>query len=60
SLYGGKLVYIIEKGRMKARTVDLVGATGSRILVRGQIAKGDKVITTRLTAAQDGVRVEER
>jgi len=60
SLYGGKLVYVIEKGRMKARSVDLVGATGSQILVRGQIVKGDKVITTRLTAAQDGVRVEER
>ena len=60
SLYGGKLVYVIENGRMSARRVDLVGVTGAQILVRGQIAKGDKVITTRLTAAQDGVRVEEQ
>ena len=35
SLYGGKLVYVIEQGRLKARAVDLVGATGSKILVRG-------------------------
>jgi len=60
SLYGGKLVYVIVEGRLKARKVDLIGATGSQILVRGQISKGDKVITTRLTAAQDGVRVEEK
>jgi len=60
SLYGGKLVYVIVEGRMKARTVDLIGATGSQILVRGQISKGERVITTRLTAAQDGVRVEEK
>ena len=60
SLYGGDRVYVIEQGRLKARAVDLVGATRAQILVRGQIAKGDKVITTRLSAAGDGVRVEER
>ncbi len=59
SLYGDR-VYVIEEGRMKARRVDLVGASGEKILVRGQIVKGDKVITSRLSAAQDGVRVEER
>jgi len=59
SLYGNR-VYVIEEGRLKARRVDLIGALGEKILVRGQIAKGDKVITTRLSAAQDGVRVEER
>lgn len=58
SLYGDR-VYVIEEGRLKARQVDLVGALGAQILVRGQIAKGDKVITTRLSAAGDGVRVEE-
>jgi multidrug efflux pump subunit AcrA (membrane-fusion protein) len=60
SLYDGNRVYVIEEGRLKARRVDLVGATGDKILVRGQITKGDKVITTRLSAAGDGLRVEER
>lgn len=59
SLYGDR-VYVIEDGRMKSRQVNLVGALGEKILVRGKIVKGDKVITTRLSAAQDGVRVEER
>jgi RND family efflux transporter MFP subunit len=59
SLYGDR-VYVIEDGRMKSRQVDLVGAIGENILVRGKVAKGDKVVTTRLSAAQDGVRVEER
>ncbi len=60
SLYGGNRVFVIEQGRLKAREVDLVGASGEQILVRGELARGDKVISTRLTAAQDGVRVEER
>lgn len=60
SLYGQDHVYVIEQGRLKSRRVDLVGVAGSDILVRGQIDKGDKVITTRLSAAADGLRVEER
>ncbi len=60
SLYGGKRVFVIEQGRLKSRDVDLVGASGEEILVRGKIARGDKVISTRLTEARDGVRVEEQ
>lgn len=59
ALYGDR-VYVIEDGRLKGRTVDLVGGAGGHILVRGEIAEGDKVMTTRLSAAADGVRVEER
>lgn len=60
SLYGGKQVFVIEQGRLKSREVDIVGASGEEILVRGEIAAGDRVISTRLTEARDGVRVEEQ
>ena len=60
SLYGGDRVYVIEKGRLKSRKVVLVGASGEQVLVRGQVSKGDRVLTTRLSAADDGARVEER
>ncbi len=60
ALYGNDRVFVIEDGRLKARAVTLVGAAEDQILVRGEIGKGEKVITTRLSAAQNGLRVEER
>lgn len=60
ALYGSDRVFVIEGGRLKARAVAFVGAAGTQVLVRGEIAKGDRVITTRLPAAEDGLRVEER
>lgn len=60
ALYGGDRVFVIENGRLKARAVAFVGAAGEQVLVRGKIAKGDRVITTRLPGAEDGLRVEER
>lgn len=60
ALYGGERVYVIENGRLAGRKVDLVGAAGEQILVRGSIAEGDRVVTTRLSNASDGLRVEER
>lgn len=60
ALYGSDKVYVIEDGKLKARKVELVGAAGADILVRGQIAKDDKVLTTRLSMARDGLTVEVR
>jgi len=60
ALYGTDRVFVIERGRLKARAVAFVGAAGKQVLVRGEIAEGDRVITTRLPGAEDGLRVEER
>lgn len=60
ALYGGERVYVIENGRLAGRKVDLVGAAGEQILVRGNLAEGDRVVTTRLSNIGDGLRVEER
>ena len=59
SLYGGDRVYVIAKDRLSERTVDVVGAAGKDILVRGGIEAGERVITTRLSNAGEGVKVRE-
>lgn len=59
ALYGGDRVYVIEGGRLSERVVDVVGAAGKDVLVRGRIAPGERVITTRLSNAGEGVRVRE-
>ena len=40
--------------RLEAREVELVGAAGTAILVRGDIKAGEKVMTTRLSKADSG------
>jgi len=57
ALYGGTQVYVIEAGRLKARTVSLIGYSGGDILVRGALKPGEQVLTTRLSEAGDGVLV---
>ena len=59
ALYDGDKVFIIVKGRLVERKVEVVGSAGGDILVKGAIAKGDKVITTRLTNATEGMAVKE-
>ncbi|MGI9385599.1 MAG: efflux RND transporter periplasmic adaptor subunit [Methyloligellaceae bacterium] len=59
ALYGGDRVYVVEEGRLSGRTVEVIGTAGEDILVRGKIAAGDRVVTTRLSSAGEGLRVRE-
>ncbi len=60
ALYGGDTVFVVEQGRLQARKVELVGAAGTDVLVRGGLASGDHVMTTRLSKAEAGLRVQEQ
>lgn len=60
ALYGGDRVYVIDQGRLSLRQVDLVGTAGADVLVRGPLTKGERIMTTRLSSASEGLRVEER
>ncbi len=60
SLYGDSKVFVIEDGKLKERTVELVGAAGQDVLVRGAIAADERVLTTRLSMARDGLAVREK
>ncbi|MHA1523410.1 MAG: efflux RND transporter periplasmic adaptor subunit, partial [Alphaproteobacteria bacterium] len=60
ALYGGTLVYVAVDGRLEARTVTVVGANGGDLFVTGDFTTGDAVMTTRLSQAGVGVKVEAR
>ena len=60
ALYGGNLLYVVEDGRLAGRAVDIVGYDDSDILVSGELAAGERVVTTRITEAGDGLKVVER
>lgn len=60
ALYGSDTVYVPVDGRLVARKVELVGRDGKDILVSGDLAEGERVVTSRITEIGEGLRVEER
>jgi RND family efflux transporter MFP subunit len=59
ALFGGN-VYAIEDGRLVPRAVELVADRGPRILVRGELEPGERVVTSRLAEIGPGIKVEVR
>jgi membrane fusion protein, multidrug efflux system len=57
AIYGTDKVYVAENGRLSGRDVEVVGYDGSDVLVRGGLAGGDEIVTTRITEAGDGLKV---
>lgn len=57
ALYEGDTVYVVVENRLEARKVALLERLGTDVLVRGGIAEGDEVLTTRLSEVGPGVRV---
>lgn len=60
ALYGGDTIFIVQDHRLAARKVELVGAAKADILVRGNVKPGEAVMTSRLSKAESGLKVEER
>lgn len=60
SVYGGETVYAIVDDRLEARTVEVVGSDGGRLLVRGDLKSGERIAATRLSAPGTGVAVDVR
>lgn len=60
ALYGTDRVYVVDGERLSGRTVEIVGYDGPDLLVRGEVADGERIVTTRITEAGDGVKVMER
>ena len=58
ALVHGDTVYAIADGRLLPRAVELVADLGTRILVRGQLAAGEPVVTSRLAEIGPGLKVE--
>ena len=58
ALHGGKLVYVVVKGRLQERSVRIVARAGNDVLVRGELKADDKVLVSRFAEVGKGVRVE--
>ncbi len=58
ALHQGDHVFVVGEGdRLEERRVGLVGRVGSDVLVRGELADGDRVVVTRFTEIGPGQRV---
>lgn len=53
-------VYVIEKGRLAPRRVDILRRVAKEVLVRGKIPPGTKIVTTHFPEIGPGLRVEVR
>lgn len=64
ALYDNNKVFVVEDGRLAARTVQVVGHDGSEMLFRDSakapINDGDQVVITQIREGGEGVRVELR
>jgi multidrug efflux pump subunit AcrA (membrane-fusion protein) len=60
AVYGTDRLYVIDNGRLSGRTIEVVGYDGADVLVRGQLDSGEKIVTTRITEAGDGLKVNEQ
>jgi multidrug efflux system membrane fusion protein len=56
----GRFVYVLEEGTARRRGVELVRPAGARVVVRGDLAEGEKVIVDGAQRVTDGSRAVER
>lgn len=59
ALYDRDTVYVVKDGRLDPRKVVVAGTAGSDILVRGPLAEGERIVTTRLSTPGRGLAVKE-
>ncbi len=59
AVYGGAYVYVIEEGRMRRRDVTIAAFTGSDVLISNGLEGGEKVLTTQIADARDGLKIVE-
>lgn len=60
ALYGSDRVYVVEDGRLVARSIELAGYAGDDILVTGNLKPGEDVLVTRISEIGEGLKVEVR
>ncbi len=58
ALYQGDTVYAVTNDRLDPRQVEVVGTSGSDLLVRGPINDGDEIAVTRMSTPGKGVLIK--
>ena len=59
-LHPGGIVYGVEDGRLVQRRAEIVARVGNDVLLRGELADGERLVTTQSVAIAPGLRVELR
>ncbi len=59
AVYENNRVYVLEKGRLKGRKVEVIGTVGNDLLLRGNLKTGETVSITQFSMAGNGVKVKE-
>lgn len=57
ALYGNDTVYVIKDGVIASRQVVLHAYDGNHVIVTGDIANGEEIMTTRIAEISDGLQV---
>ena len=60
AIYNSNKIFLIINDRLREKTVEVVGASGSDVLVKADLPQGVEILTTRLTLAGEGVKVKVR
>lgn len=58
ALYNDNHLYVVRDGRMAAVDVEIRDRDGARIIIAADIPEGERIITTRLSQAGEGVAVQ--
>ena len=60
AVYNRDRVYVVEEGRLVPRTVEVLYDNGISLIVRGDLKRGDQIVTTRFAEIGPGIKVEVR
>lgn len=57
AIYDSDTAYAVVDGKLEARTVRVLAYDGDHVIIDGEIADGDMIMTTRLSEVGDGLAV---
>ncbi len=60
AIYGANRAYVLEDGHLRERIVAIQGRAGGEVIVSGDLADGDAVVTTRIPEIGPGLKARTR
>ncbi|OUR80692.1 hypothetical protein A9Q83_00155 [Alphaproteobacteria bacterium 46_93_T64] len=60
AVFGKKIVYVVEEGRLQPREIEILSNDGTELIVNGDLKSGDQILTSRFAEVGPGIKVEIR
>lgn len=57
AVYDSDTIYVVNEGKLDSRTVTISAYDGDMVILKGDLAQGDQVLTTRISEISDGLRI---